>query len=404
MHKRRSPWGRGTARRVAPLALATVIAVLTLVPSASAASFFALRALPKGGFFVLRATPGETITKKVLVTNRGTKAGVAHVFAVDGTTGNTSGAVYRLDADKRKDVGAWTTVSPARVSLAPGKSGVVTVVTHVPAHVRPGDHLGGIVAQGKPVVGKFHRRGAGRFRVNLQTLSILALELKLPGTRQVKLELQKATAGGTPQHQQVLIRMANTGNMLFKGRGTMKVIDDNGRTVYAGKQKFAINTFVPQTSIPYPVQILGKALAPGHYRAIVHVRYRGRLVSAVLPFGVTDDNIKQVFGGGGNGTQLPGSHGTPTWLLVLGGLALIALSFGAALMWFRRRLAAVAAPADRRSGDSDAGGAGRDDDDEPQGPAGPGTPVAASLSQQEELAAAAAALRRAEQDATVIRY
>jgi hypothetical protein len=361
-----------------------------------------LRALPSGGFFSLRATPGDTIQRKVLVTNRGTTGGIVHVFAVDGTTGNTSGAVYHMNADARRDVGAWTTVTPSHLRLAPGQSGLATLVTHVPSVIRPGDHLGGIVAEGKVIQGNYKRRGNSRFRVNIQALSIVALELKLPGHRVVGLALRTAAAGGSPGHQQVLIRMSNTGNLLFKGRGTMSVIDQNGRTVVP-TEKFNVNTFVPQTSIDFPVQVLGKGLKPGRYRAIVFVRYRGRLVHAVLPFGVTNDNIRQVFGGGKNGTQAPGSKGTPTWLLVLGGLALIALSFGGALLWFRRRLAAVAEP---DAGDSDAGGSRRDDDDddEPRGPAAPGVPVATSLAQQEELAAAAAALRRAEQDATVIRY
>ena len=98
---------------------------LALVLSASAAPWAAAKAVfsvqpakkSKTGYFVLAATPGATIRSAVQILNIGDQPGSASLYAVDGTTGQTSGAVYRSRQENRKDVGGWIQLSKASVTL-----------------------------------------------------------------------------------------------------------------------------------------------------------------------------------------------------------------------------------------------------------------------------------------------
>src|SRR5439155_18244960 len=97
-------------------------------------------------YFVTVAEPGTTFRNSVRVRNTGTRRGTALLYAVDATTGQTSGAVYLEHRMPRHGVGAWITLGASSVTLAPGRSQIVPITVHVPAAgARPGDHLGGIV-------------------------------------------------------------------------------------------------------------------------------------------------------------------------------------------------------------------------------------------------------------------
>ena len=83
------------------------------------AASFALRpvkydpALPETkSYFVLDTTPGATIADRVRVTNVGTAAGTLKLYAVDGTTGKTSGTVYENSTAPRRDVGVGSRFPP----------------------------------------------------------------------------------------------------------------------------------------------------------------------------------------------------------------------------------------------------------------------------------------------------
>ena len=88
---------------------------------------------------------------RIRVVNTGGRTGTAYLYAVDATTGQTSGAVYLSRQSPKRDVGAWIRLSQSNVTLAPGKNAVVDYTIRIPATVRPGDHLGGIVAENSQV-------------------------------------------------------------------------------------------------------------------------------------------------------------------------------------------------------------------------------------------------------------
>jgi hypothetical protein len=320
---------------------AIALTALVVLPTASAGAagpVFALKpaSTAKLGYFVLGAKPGATVRGKVQVINVGTEAGKTSLYAVDATTGQTSGAVYRSQQEPRRGVGDWIKLGAKTVALAPGQSQIVPFTAKVPSGASGGEHLGGIVAQRSSSSASSSPAASGEsgtFKVRVHALSVIAVQVNLPGPRRPKMSLSGIKAGTDPGHQALLLGIGNTGNVLVKGSGSLKVVNSSGRSVQ--RQKFNLDTFVPESRIDFPVYIEGKALKPGHYRGTVTIRYLGHRLTRTYPFTITAANAKQVFGSQAAQVAPPdSSSGGGAAIYVLAGIA--ALAIGAAGYFFMR--------------------------------------------------------------------
>jgi hypothetical protein len=334
-------------RRPSQLAVSAVVALAALAvaaaPAAAAGPTFALKPVSEAklGYFVLTGEPGATLRGKFEVINVGATAGRTRLYAVDATTGQTSGAVYRSRKEPRPGVGGWIKLRRRNLELGPGESRVVSFSVRVPSGASAGQHLGGIVAQRSTQVtkGKAAAKGAnkGGFKVRIQALSVLAVQVDVPGPGRPRMTLGGIKPGEQPGHQSLLLAIANTGNVLVKGTGSLKVVDHAGRQVQS--QSFNLDTFVPESEIEFPVYIQGKALRPGRYRGTVAIDYSGRSLTRTFPFTITSGQVKQVFGATASQALPAGSSSSSsndTLLYVLGGVAI--LSLGTAFyFWHSRR-------------------------------------------------------------------
>jgi hypothetical protein len=204
--------------RLPTLAVTAFLAVVAASPAAVAgapAASFALAPqhydpalAATQSYFVAVGQPGETFANNVRVRNVGTKAGTALLCAVDATTGKTSGAVYLDRTKPRPGVGSWVTLGASSVTLGPGESAIVPITVHVPAGARPGDHLGGIVAENAALTGA---TGRGALQIKVRHLTIAAVEVQVPGKTAAALRIGGAQAGGEHGYQYVYLRLANTG-------------------------------------------------------------------------------------------------------------------------------------------------------------------------------------------------
>ena len=302
-------------------------------------------------YFVAVAHPGETFTNSVRVRNLGTKAGTALLYAVDATTGKTSGAVYLDRTKPHPGVGSWVTLGASFLTLGPGESKVVPITVHVPAGASPGDHLGGIVAENAALTGA---TGRGALQINVRHLTIAAVEVQIPGTAAAALRIGGAKAGGEHGYQYLYLRLANTGSLTTKPTGRLTVTDASGKEV--ASRGFNLDTFLPGTAIDYPVLLPGKVLEPGDYRVNAAVTYAAaaigyrrtpgptKTISRSLPFTVTDGQYASVFNGvkpvNANQQHRGTPSGSPPYILV--GVAAIGALLGgiAVLLVLLRRRAA----------------------------------------------------------------
>lgn len=259
---------------------AACAAASTIAPAALAGtSSFALRpvmydpAIPATkSYFVLDPAPGTTVQSSVRVTNVGSGPGVIRLYAVDGTTGQTSGAVYRSVSAPRRDVGAWITLGARRLALGPGKSAVVPFTVRIPVGARGGDHLGGIVGENASLTSG----GEGAIRVKIQHLTIAAVLVRLPGAPVARLSLDRAAASGGNGYQYVNLDLANRGTIMMKPVGSMTLRTADGTLI--ASRKLALDTFLPRTQIRYPVVLPRQVLKPGRYVASVALEYGNRVL------------------------------------------------------------------------------------------------------------------------------
>jgi Protein of unknown function C-terminal (DUF3324)/Bacterial protein of unknown function (DUF916) len=330
--------------------LAALVAVAALAgfvgPTASAGAAgptFALKPATKAklGYFVLAGQPGATLRGKVEVINVGSKAGKTSLYAVDATTGQTSGAVYRSKGEPRPGVGGWIKLGKSSLELGPGQSQVVPFSVQVPSEAAAGQHLGAIVAQRSTQVAAGQTAPGGKkksgFKVKIQALSVLAVQVNVPGPERPRMTLSGIKPGDQPGHQSLLLGIGNTGNVLVKGTGSLRVVDHSGRQVQS--QSFNLDTFVPETQIDFPVYIRGKALAPGRYRGTVSINYRGRSLTRTFPFTITAAEVAQTFGSQTAQTAPIGSSNDNTLLYILIVVTVLSLSAAFFFFWRNRRLA-----------------------------------------------------------------
>jgi WxL interacting protein linking bacterial and host surfaces len=334
----RLPRLRRCAAGLASLAAAASLLGLP-APASAAGPTFALKPATEAklGYFVLAGQPGATLRGKVEVANVGSKAGSTSLYAVDATTGATSGAVYRSKQEPRRDVGSWIKLARSTVELMPGESTVVPFSVRVPDEAFAGQHLGGIVAQRSSgvIASKVAQGGKKKsgFTVNIQALSVLAVQVNVPGPEQPRMTLTGIKPGSQPGHQSLLLGIGNAGNVLVKGSGSLKVVNHAGRQVQS--QSFNLDTFVPKTQIDFPVYIQGKALPAGRYRGTVTIDYRGRSLSRAFPFTITAGQVAQVFGT--TASQPTPGDPSPNNGLLYAFAAITLLSLGAAFYFWRSR-------------------------------------------------------------------
>jgi WxL Interacting Protein, peptidoglycan binding domain/WxL Interacting Protein, host binding domain len=282
-------------------------------------------------YFIFDSKPGVVISSRVRVTNVGTASGSVSLYPVDATTGQTSGAVYLNQDDPRKDVGAWMLLSSSELTLDPGQSQIVSFQVSIPGTVRPGQHLGGIVAenltQAENMPTPNSSPNTGTIQIKVKNLTIVAVQVNLPGTPIEQMAASGVQAGGAGGYQRLLVGLSNTGTVMLKPYGTLQVSNAQGQSV--GNFTLKLDTFLPQTSIDYPVAITGPALGAGDYQATLNLTYgHGQALHYTTKFTINQQQVTQVFGS--SQTQAPTGGavfaGMPLWQLVLvagGALAIL---------------------------------------------------------------------------------
>ena len=283
-------------------------------------------------YFILSAHAGITLKRSVLVTNSGTATGTTTLSAVDATTGQTSGTVFLAANVKQRNAGTWISLSAQHVTLAPKQSETVSFQVVVPRNALAGQHIGGIVAADEVKAPKSKKHSV---QIIIQNLSIIAVQINLPGPTIEQLSTSGIQAGGANGYQSLLVKLSNTGNDMLKPVGSLKVSDAQRHLLQTTVMK--LDTFLPGTSINYPVNVQKKVLIPGKYQATLKLNYgKGRVLNYTTNFTITRQQVAQVFQatstplqalgpGSGSGSNVLSTM--PLWLLALIGLTLLSGAF-----------------------------------------------------------------------------
>jgi len=333
-------------RRILTVLIAALVVAPTGIAAAPQGPAFGLRAVgnPKLGYFVYPGKPGTVFHGAVAVTNTGDQPGDVKIFAVDATTGSTTGAVYLTDAAPT-GAGTWITLDHAGSTLAPGKRTIVKFAVNVPAGAAAGQYVGGIVAETVSETQSPKSKQKANVQIRVRNLSIVAVQVNVPGPDVATFSITSATVGGSKGHQQVLVHVANTGNVISKPTGNVTISNSSGVSI--ADIPFQMDTFLPHTAIDYPIN-LKTALPAGDYTASVALDFPSNgssggttgtkatgttLKASFAPqFSVSKESIQQVFKSSKPTSTTPGllvaSSSSSTGKLViygLGGLIVVLL-------------------------------------------------------------------------------
>lgn len=342
-------------------ALAALVALLVLVVAGTAAaqeaddSFVAepvpgSQMAPDGGYFLLDASPGEQVRQSIGLRNDDDEALELRLGAVDATTGQLGGVSYGLTDDTVERTGAWITLERSTVTLEPGASAIVAFTVTVPDDARSGTHLAGlsIAAPARGQDDAESGEGQAGASVDVQTRRVIAVQVDLPGPARPELVVGGVTAEARPDGLYLEIDIENRGGALTTADGSITVGDDF-------EHAFSVDTFVPGTSIGYPVKWTGEAVE-GEHEASVELRYGDETVTWSGTFEVGEDTLEELGqrqvappapNGDSSGSALPVTA-------IVGALAAVAaLLFGGVYMIRRRRRSDGEQLADQRSPEPD---------------------------------------------------
>ncbi len=241
-------------------------------------------------YFILNGKPDTTVQNGIRIKNTGSATGTVTLYSVDATTGQNSGLVYNAQDIPSHDVGSWLHLAQQQLTLASGQSQTVLFQVNIPRGTRPGQHIGGIVA--KSVVQASTQKST--FHVDVQSLSIVAVQLNVAGPQADRLEMTGIQAGGANGYQSLLIHLSNTGTSLLKPHGTLQILDAQGNI----RQNLTVklDTFLPDTTINYPVYMQNHPLEAGNYTIDLQLAYGHQhtlYTKQVLT--VTQQQVTQVF-------------------------------------------------------------------------------------------------------------
>lgn len=237
---------------------------------------------PTGGFFLLQAAPGAEVSQAVGLRNDSSTPLEIELAGVDAVTGQTGGASYALAGQTPTRTGDWITLERTGVTLAPNASAVVPFVVDVPAGAESGEHLAGIAISvpNAQATGGTAGAGVAGASIDVQTRRIIAVQVTVPGVAEPELVVGGVAPVARPDGLYLEVPIENSGSALTKAKGVIRVGDDFER-------KFDVETFVPRTSIAYPVKWTDAE--DGDYRATVELRYGERTARWAGSFDVGDE-------------------------------------------------------------------------------------------------------------------
>jgi hypothetical protein len=290
---------------------------------------------PHGSYFVVAGAPGAVLTQSVALRNDSDTSLDLRLGAVDAATAQLGGSSFALEGDKPAQMATWITLDKTSATLAPHASLTVPFRIAVPADAVSGVHMAGISVLVPAVKDASAEAGtkAGA-SVTVQSRRVIAVQVNLPGPADPELVITGATPVARPDGLYLQVAVDNKGRGLTKAEGVVTLADDGF------ERRFSIDTFVPGTSIAYPIKWTDKA-TDGDHPAHVEIRYGDRVAVWDGKFTIgkaikAEQANRQVTPPSDSSTSSPDS-GLPVGLIAGGILGAVVLLGGGILLGRRSK-------------------------------------------------------------------
>ena len=245
----------------------------------------------RGDYFAVEAKPGTELTQSLFLRNDSRRPLTLRLSPVDAVSAQFGGVAYGAHTRRATRVGAWLALGSRSVRLPPQASRIVRFTIAVPPTARPGVHVAGIAvwspahvqAQTPPPSAATQARAA----VVVTTRRVIAVVVRLPGPAAPRLAVTGVEPIARPDGVYLEIGLANLGSALTRATGTISLPDEGF------ERDFEVDTFVPGTTIAYPIKWRQRA-ADGEYDVAIDLRYGSRTASWNGSFSVGSELVGEL--------------------------------------------------------------------------------------------------------------
>lgn len=238
-----------------------------------------------GGYFLIRADAGQRVGQSLNLRNESDRPLTLKLAAVDATTGQLGGVSYGLPDDPVERMGGWVSLDRTAVTLEPGEARAVRFEVSVPRDVSGGQHIAGIAVWA--LGDEAEDGGDEAVSVVVRTRRIVAVQVDVPGPQDPELVVTGVEPAARPDGLYLEIQIENQGSAMTTGDGTLEI------PAQAFVEDFFVDTFVPGTSIGYPIKWTDDP-REGVYDAHVEIDYEGRVAEWTGSFTVGDPVIAEL--------------------------------------------------------------------------------------------------------------
>ncbi|HUW24250.1 MAG TPA: DUF916 domain-containing protein [Patescibacteria group bacterium] len=237
-------------------------------------------------WFIYQLASGESKDDAVVVSNNSSRRIKAKLYAVDATTTKDGAFALLGEKDSQQGIGAWVKLAADAISLAAGEEKIVPFKITLPATIKAGDYLGGVVVEDSTV-----NQDKG---INMVTRVGVRIYETVPGELVSKLGLKDffwKLSGSKPVFY---LRLANEGNLRLTPKGKLKI-----KTLFLGQTLYVkeadLGIILPGKEITVPL-IWPKAWSAGVFLAEVGVVdvEGGKEINRTLKFAYLNQGAKRV--------------------------------------------------------------------------------------------------------------
>ncbi len=240
------------------------------------------------GYVKIDARAGETVDRAFDLINTSDETITIGCLFADAMTG-PEGTVGVSPAPNPTGAGGWLSLRDPeldRITLAPGKSRHVPITVSIPPGTPPGDYMGMVVFHEIPpprVDGEVHA-GDASFSIQVVTRIATAVWVRVPGVIEHRVELRAAHKSFADGQLNIVVDVANVGNLYTKVGGSWQLSGPTGRVVLE-ETSGEWGNLLPSASFSRRIPVsTPRPLVRGEY--VLHVR---------LEYGDPVQSISRVF-------------------------------------------------------------------------------------------------------------
>ncbi|MHB1550028.1 MAG: fimbrial biogenesis chaperone [Vulcanimicrobiaceae bacterium] len=207
---------------------------------------------------------GTTYNIPITVSNSSGQMTHVQASMVDFNVTDTGNYTFERIGARPDSLLRWASINPREFDLPAGTSQMVRLTLTIPKEKLSGEYAGIVFFQTRPT----RRAGAVSFSTRIAT----KIYASIPGTVRVDGAISKMTAAANPRGEIYRVLFRNTGNAHVYLNGSLQILRA-GTTV----ERVAMPAeMLVERGGDRLIELTGKRLPPGKYRAIATIDYGGK--------------------------------------------------------------------------------------------------------------------------------